>query len=116
MRAIVVEKRREPRVEVNWPISVFMDNNTIEGTTKDISLNGICIQCKSPFPLEENIPISMFPPRCKPIKLVGKAVWSDSYALNMDNNNAPVCIGLSFVELPARDRYILKEVIDTPLE
>jgi hypothetical protein len=111
----VAEKRRESRVEVNWPISVFMDNNTIEGATKDISLSGICIRCKSPFPLEENIPISMFPPRCKPIKVVGKAVWSDSYALDMDNNT-PVCVGLSFIELSARDRYILKEVIDTPVE
>jgi hypothetical protein len=32
------------------------------------------------------------------------------------DNNTPVCVGLSFIELSARDRYILKEVIDTPVE
>jgi hypothetical protein len=57
----------------------------------------------------------MFPPRCKPIKVVGKAVWSDFYALDM-NNNTPVCVGLSFVELSVKDRHILKELIDTPVE
>ena len=110
------EKRRDPRIEVNWPIRVFVDNKAIEGQTKDINLKGICIRCKGPLHLEGNISVSIFPPNCKPINVVGKAVWSDLYALDMDNNNLPVCIGLSFVELSAKDRHLLKQIIEIPVE
>jgi hypothetical protein len=79
MEIIVAENRKEPRIQVTWPISIFVDHDIIEGTTKDISLKGICIQCKDPFHLEENISISIFPPSCKSIKVVGKAVWSSLY-------------------------------------
>jgi len=66
------DKRKDPRIEVNWPIRVFVDNRPIEGKTKDINLKGICIRCKNPFPSEGNIAISIFPPNCKSINVVGK--------------------------------------------
>jgi len=112
----MTEKRKDPRVKVNWPIRAFVDNRSIEGIAKDINLKGICIQCKDPLHLEENIAISIFPPNCKSINVVGKAAWSDTYALDMDNNNVPVCIGLSFVELSFKDRHLLKAIIEIPIE
>ena len=112
----MTEKRKDPRVKVNWPIRAFVDNRSIEGKTKDINLKGICIRCKDPFHSEGNISISIFPPNCKSIKVVGKTAWSDCYALDMDNNNVPVCIGLSFIELSVKDRHLLKEIIEIPVE
>ena len=110
------EKRKDPRIEVNWPIRVFADNKSIAGNAKDINLRGICILCKDPLRLEGNISIRIFPPNCKPINLVGKIAWSARYALDMDDNNVVVCIGLSFIELPIKDRHLLKEIIEIPLE
>ncbi|MFC1891674.1 PilZ domain-containing protein [Thermodesulfobacteriota bacterium] len=110
------EKRKDPRIEVNWPIRVFVDNRSIEGTTTDINLKGICIRCKDPFHSEGNISISIFPPNCKSINVDGKVVWSEHHALDMDNNNVPVCIGLSFIELSLKYRHILKEIIEIPVE
>lgn len=112
----MIEKRRDPRIEVNWPIRVFVEDRSFEGNTKNINLQGICIQCKTPFHLEGDISISIFPPNCKSIQVVGKTTWSDCYALDMDKNNEPVCIGLSFVKLAVKDRHILKEIIDIPVE
>ena len=110
------EKRREARVEVNWPIRVFLDTGTIEGKAKDINLSGICIKCKDPIHLEGDISLSIFPPNCKPINVVGKIAWSDFYALDMDKNNIPVSMGLSFVELSVKDRDLLKQIIEIPIE
>ena len=110
------EKRKDPRIEVNWPIRVFVDNKPIEGNTKDINLRGICIQCKDPLHLEGDISIAIFPPNCKPINVVGKTTWSDFYALDMDNDNVPVSIGMLFVELSIKDRNLLKEIIEIPIE
>jgi hypothetical protein len=110
------EKRKEPRVAVNWPIKAFIDNETIEGKTKDISLNGICIQFENPINLKGEISISIFPPSCSPINLIGKIVWSDFYALDMDNDNIPVSMGLSFVEVLVEDQHILEEIIEVPVE
>ena len=108
----MIEKRKDPRIEVNWPIRAFVGNKSIEGKAKDINLKGMCIRCKSPIRMEEEISISIFPPNCKPINVIGKAVWSDFYGLDMDKNNIPVCIGVSFVELSVKNRYLLKEIIE----
>jgi hypothetical protein len=112
---MIDEKRKEPRVQIDWPIRAFVDSSTIEGKTKDVSLHGICIQFNNPIHLEGETSISIFPPNCNPIDIIGKIVWSDLYALDMDNNNVPVCIGLSFVEISLKDRHILKEIIEIPV-
>ena len=112
----MTEKRIGPRIEVNWPIRIFVGNRPIEAKIKNVNLKGICIRCKDPLQLEGNIPISIFPPNCKPINIVGKPIWSDCYALDTKNNNVPVCIGLSFVEISLKDRHILKEIIEMPVE
>ena len=111
----MIEKRNDPKIEVNWPIRVLVDNRSIKGNIKDINLRGISIQCKDPINLEGNKTITIFPPNCKPINLVGKIARSDCYALDMKNSNLIVCIGLSFVELPNKDWYLLKKIIKITL-
>ena len=85
------EKRKEPRVEVNWPIKAFIDNRIIEGKTKDISLNGICIQFENPINLKGEISISIFPPSCSPINVIGKIVWSST---STSTNDKPIETGM----------------------
>jgi len=109
------ERRSQPRIEVNWPIQVNSDNSCIEGITKNINLQGMCILCKEPLLLEENISISIFPPNCKSINVVGKIIWADFYALDL-KEETPVSIGLSFIKLSIKDRHLLKEIIDMSIE
>ncbi len=103
------EKRRDPRIEVNWPVEIFLDNRTIEGIAKNITPKGLFVCCEEPLSLKENYRISIYTPNNKALTVVGKAVWSNSYAI--DNQNAPVCIGLSFIKISAEDRNFLKEII-----
>ena len=109
------ERRSQPRIEVNWPIQVNSGTRCIEGITKNINLQGMCILCKEPLLLEENISISIFPPNCKSINVVGRIIWSDCYALDL-KEETPVSIGLSFIKLSVKDRHLLKEIIEMSLE
>ena len=102
-------KRREPRIKVDWPIEVFLNDRAIEGMAKNITLKGLFVCCEEPLSLEENYRISIFTPDKKAINVVGKAVWSDSYAMN--EKDAPVCIGLSFVKISTDDLDSLKEIL-----
>jgi hypothetical protein len=108
------EKRKDPRIEINWPIEVFLDDRTIEGIAKNITLKGLFICCEEPLSLKENYRISILTPSQKAITVVGKAVWSTSYA--MDDKDAPVCIGLSFIRISTEDRHSLEEIIPIATE
>ena len=108
------ERRKHPRIEVNWPIEVFVDGNTIEGEIKNITLKGLFVCCKEALQLKENFSVLISPPNHEPIKVIGKAVWSDFYA--MDDQNTPVCVGMSFVEISAQDRHFLKKMLEIPID
>jgi hypothetical protein len=103
------EKRKLPRIEVNWPVQVFLDDRIIEGTVKNITLKGLFVCFEEPLTLKEELRLSVFTPSEKAIDIVGKTVWSDSYAL--DEENTPVCIGLSFVKLSTEDISSLREIL-----
>ncbi|MFC1535384.1 hypothetical protein ACFL7M_18705, partial [Thermodesulfobacteriota bacterium] len=70
--------------------------------------------CEEPLSLSENFRISIFTPNHKAINVIGKAVWSDSYAI--DDKKAPVCIGLSFIKISPENLRSLKEIIQTTTE
>jgi hypothetical protein len=108
------ERRKDPRIEVNWPIEIFLDDRRIEGIAKNINLRGLFVCCEEPLSLKEKYRISIFTPNNKALNVVGKAVWSSSYA--MDDKNAPVCIGLSFIKISTEDRESLKEIIQISTE
>ena len=108
------ERRKQPRIEINWPVEVFLDDKTIQGEAKNITPKGLFLCCEEELHLKENFRISIFPPNRESIDIVGKAVWSDFYA--MDEQNTPVCVGISFVKISPEDRHLLKEMFQIPIE
>ena len=112
----MAEKRKTPRIKVNWPVRITVDRKTIMGKVRDISTKGVALVFKDPVQMQENMAFTLMPPGGKSINIVGKIVWSDCYALDMNNENAMLAMGLSFVEISMKDRHILKEIIDIPVE
>jgi hypothetical protein len=108
------ERRKDPRIEVNWPIEIFLDDRTIEGIAKNVTQKGLFVCCEEPLSLKQKYRISIYTPNSKALNVVGKAVWSSSYA--MDDKNAPVCIGLSFIKISTEDKESLKEIIQISTE
>ena len=56
----------------------------------------------------------MFTPQQKAINVVGEAVWSDSYAI--DDEDTPVCCGLSFLKISNENLDYLKEIVQISTE
>jgi len=42
----IEERRKHPRFEVNWAITVFTDGDAVEGEAINISLEGLSICCE----------------------------------------------------------------------
>jgi len=110
----MTERRKQPRIDINWPVEVFVDDRTIEGEVKNITPKGLFICCEETLHLKENFRISIFPPNRRAINILGKAIWSDFYGI--DEQNTPVCVGMSFVKISPEDRHLLKEMLEIPLE
>ena len=60
--AVAVERRKEPRIDVRWPVAVMSDQGTIRGETRDISSEGVAIFCDEPLRLDEPYQIAVIPP------------------------------------------------------
>ncbi|MFC1820169.1 PilZ domain-containing protein [Thermodesulfobacteriota bacterium] len=108
------EKRKDPRIKVDWPVVAILGNRSIEGVAKNITLKGIFLRCKEPLPLKDNFRLSIFTPNKKTMDVVGKVAWSDIYAL--DDDSVPVCVGLSFVKISTEDLDSLKKIVHNRIE
>ncbi|MBN2124895.1 MAG: PilZ domain-containing protein [Deltaproteobacteria bacterium] len=103
------ERRGEPRMEVNWPVKIFMESAVVEGEARNISSDGIYIRCDEDLHLGDTLSISVSVPNHDPIQVAGKVMWSDFYG--MDDTDRPVCIGMCFVEMREEDRRLIGEMI-----
>ncbi|MFC1829174.1 PilZ domain-containing protein [Thermodesulfobacteriota bacterium] len=105
------EKRKYPRFDARWPITVFTDRDEIEGETINISLEGIAICCEKPLHLNKIFRMSMVSTDDQIIQIAGKIVWSDLYG--MDDEETAIGMGICFVEVSDKDRHIINQVISS---
>ena len=104
-----IEKRNEPRIEVSWYIEIYAERGIIEGEVKNITSDGVFVCCEKPLQLKETLRMSIFPPKMGAIEVSGKVVWSDFYGI--DEDQAPICLGISFAEIAEEDRKRLIEAV-----
>ena len=76
------ERRKSPRAEVSWPVSMITPQGLFQGQIKDISRGGALIQCselpKTDEPLELSIDI--------PDHLLGISATVEKVRLNIDDS------------------------------
>jgi hypothetical protein len=104
-----LEKRRSPRVEVSWPITILAETGTIEGEIRNVSVDGLLIFCEEPLRLNETYRMSILPGKHHAIGVSGKVVWADAYC--MDEENTAFGVGVCLVELTDEDREALRALI-----
>ena len=77
------ERRKSPRAEVSWPVSMITPQGLLEGQIKDISRGGALIQCaelpQTDEPLELSIEI--------PDHLLGISATVEKVRLNIDDSD-----------------------------
>jgi hypothetical protein len=56
------ERRLQPRVEVRWPVTLLTSEGSVQGETRDISMQGAFIYCDKSLPLSERFVLSVKAP------------------------------------------------------
>jgi hypothetical protein len=103
------ERRKAPRINVNWPISIITSQGMIEGESRNITPSGVFIHCKKKLPEDEVYQIIIKLPNGKQIVVRGQMMWSN---LNgREDTGALVDMGFSFIKMSEQDQKVLKTVI-----
>jgi hypothetical protein len=71
------EKRKHPRVDINWPVSMETSDGIVVAEVKNISLGGAFICCKEPLPLREVFRLTMIGPDNEPVMATAEVAWSN---------------------------------------
>ena len=94
-----IEKRRNPRIRVKWPITILTNGSKIEGEIRNISKAGILILPKEPLCLYELYRVHIRPPNCQSRELTCKVIWSDLYGIDSEDEDIVYGIGFCFVKI-----------------
>ena len=90
-----IEKRKYPRANIRWPVSITSSNGSVRGVTRDISPEGSSIHLEKPLELSEPITISTIISNSAHIlEVTGEVVWSNNH--RSDDENTLFSIGVRF--------------------
>jgi len=103
------ERRKSPRIDIRWPISIQTDLGPVKGETVNVSYDGLSITCEEPIPLERALNISIMPPDREIIEVSGRITWSD--LCGIDTENTTVGVGICFLEISQADRDYIVEMV-----
>jgi len=76
--SVGVEKRKHPRTDVNWPVSMETSMGIVSAEVKNISLGGAFIGCTKPLPMGEVFHMTMTGPDNEPVSATAEVVWSNA--------------------------------------
>ena len=111
--ATAIERRKQPRIDVRWPVAVLSDHGTIRGETRNISSGGVAIFCDEPLRLDASYRIAVTPPEHATLGVTGTVTWSDLYGL--EDGETAVGMGICFVEFSGEDQVFLKQAVSDHL-
>lgn len=96
------EKRRDPRIDILWPVLIKTSRGEVEAKIKDLSFGGAFIACQEPLPLKEQFNLTINMPDQKPLTLVSEVVWSNSNV--PDDKIVTRGMGISFTQNTQENR------------
>jgi hypothetical protein len=88
------ERRLQPRVEVRWPVTMLTSEGSMQGETRDISMQGAFIYCDKPLPLSERFVLSVKAPAAS-MQVMAQVVWASNSS--SDKKNEPAGMGVRFI-------------------
>ena len=104
-----IERRLHPRILVNWPATLHNVQGSIEGETKDISVDGVFIFLSEKPKFGENFPIFLKPSEERSILVDGKRAWSDIF--HMDNRSI-FGMGVQFMLISPEDQQYIASLVE----
>jgi hypothetical protein len=103
------ERRKFPRVPVDWSAIVETNHGSLEGEVKDISVGGACILCPEKPITGESISILLKPPEQRSIPVIGEKVWSDFFDIHY---GTAFGMGVQFIHVSPEDRNYISTLLE----
>ena len=104
-----IERRLHPRILVKWPAVVETPQGSVEGETKDISVDGVFIFCADEPEVGENFPLLLKPSEQRTISIVVEKIWSGSFTID---NKTVFGMGVQFIHISAEDRNYIADLVE----
>jgi hypothetical protein len=82
---------------------------SVEGETKDISVDGVFIFCAQEPEIGENFPILLKPSEQRTISIVGAKIWSGSFTVD---NETVFGMGVQFINISPEDRNYIAALVE----
>jgi len=102
------EKRKHPRIEINWPVLMETPDGIVEAEIKNISLGGAFICCKKPLPLEKVFRLTVIGPDNEHVEATAKVVWSN---VNVpDEKIVNRGMGVRFIKMSDRHIQLVRQI------
>jgi hypothetical protein len=102
------EKRKQPRANINWPVSMETSDGTIDAEIKNISLGGAFICYKKPLPLGQVFPLTMIGSDNEPVIATAEVVWSNVNVPNEKVINRGM--GVRFIKMSDRHIQLVRQL------
>lgn len=102
------QRRKHPRANINWPVSMETSNGTIVAVVKDISLGGAFICSKEPLPIGEVFYLTMTGPDNEPVTATAEVVWSNVNVPNEKVINRGM--GVRFIKMSDRHIQLVRQI------
>lgn len=74
---VAIEKRRYPRVPVEWPVAILTSEKSVQGEIRNISLVGAFINCLIEFKREPLHLLIKVPHRGRCYSIAAEVAWSN---------------------------------------
>ena len=102
------QKRKHPRADINWPVSMETSAGMITAEVINISLGGAFICCKKPLPLGEVFPLTLMGPDNEPVTATAEVVWSNANV--PDEKVVNRGMGVRFIKMSERHIHLVRKL------
>ena len=112
---VAIEKRIYHRVKVRWPTTLATSQGSVDGVTRDISIDGAFLYYNHPDPqalplrADDRVNVVFNIPGHDPIRASARVAWSDILAL--EEGSTLLGVGLQFLDVSPEDREFLLTAI-----
>ena len=103
------ERRKHPRADVNWRVSMQTSDGTISGEVKNISLGGAFICCKKPLPLGQVFRLIMIGRDNEPVIATAEVVWSNINVPKEKVINRGM--GVRFIKMSDKHIHLVRHIV-----
>ena len=114
MDAQFAERRRYPRAQTEWLVSIKRDQIEVKGITLNVSAGGATVRFQDPPLVHEVFEITIKIPEVdRPVVAEAQVVWSTADIT--DNELTLPIVGINFTNISDQDRHLISTAVSKAL-